>query len=191
MTAYFKQKLWSLLPDIYQEYDKSGHLDQFLGLPAIVLDEIKSNIDQFPELFDLDKCAPQFLPLLGQLVGYRYNPIQDPGHQRHEIKEVIEFYRRKGTIPAMHRSLVRIGWEGEIKETYRETIRLNRRAQIGMAKLNGRRYSLGVYRVESHRIINELQEAEPDVRWLYHQHDERTTTNPKPVFSITQFTLTQ
>ena len=69
---------------------------------------------------------------------------------RRLIREAIEIYRRKGTIPAIGRSLVDIGWEGRIEETFHKALRLNRRSVVGRAKLPGLIYSLGVYRIDAH-----------------------------------------
>lgn len=97
----------------------------------------------------MDRCEERFLPLLAALVGWPWEPMQDAARQRRQIREAVEFYRRKGTIPAIRRSLVEIGWEGWIEETFWSAFRLNRRARLNTKKLPGEIYSYGVYRIHS------------------------------------------
>lgn len=156
---YFEEKLLDLLPPIYRERDTNGDLRAFLAIPAATLDELKALIDRLPDIWDVDACDPRFLPLLAAIAGYTFDPTCDPDVQRREIREAIEQYRRKGSIPAIRRSLVNVGWEGEVEETFRKALRLNKRALVNAAKLPGRIYSLGVYRVESDNLISGLRDA--------------------------------
>lgn len=159
MSSYFGDKLIDLLPPIYSESDTSGDLRAFLAIPAATLDELKSLIDRLPDIWDVDACDPRFLPVLAAAVGYRFDPIRDPDTQRREIREVIESYRRKGSIPAIHRSLVNVGWEGRIDETFHSALRLNKRSRVSEAKLPGRIHSLGVYRIECDNLVSNLRDA--------------------------------
>lgn len=156
---YFEDKLLDLLPPIYRERDTNGDLRAFLAIPAATLDELKTLIDHLPDIWNVDACDARFLPLLAAIAGYTFEPTRDPDVQRREIREVIEQYRRKGSIPAIQRSLVNVGWEGGIEETFRKALRLNKRSMVNAAKLPGRIYSLGVYRVESDNLISRLRDA--------------------------------
>ena len=158
MAPYFEKKLMELLPPLYRERDETGDLEAFLKVPATALDELKEHIDRFPDLFDVDRCDARFLPLLGDLVGHRFDPLADADTQRREIREAIEIYRRKGTLPAIGRALADHGWRGRIEETFRQALRLNRRAVVGHSKLPGAIYSLGAYRVESDTVTPGLRE---------------------------------
>lgn len=157
--AYFEDKLLDLLPPVYRERDTSGDLRAFLAVPAATLDEVKGLIDHLPDIWDVDACEPRFLPLLAEIVGYRFDPTIDPDMQRGEIREIIEHYRRKGSIPAIRRALINVGWQGEIEETFRSALRLNRRSVIARSKLPGGIYSLGVYRIESRNIVAVLRDT--------------------------------
>ncbi len=159
MSGYFEDKLIDLLPPIYRERDAAGDLSAFLAVPAVTFDEIKSLVDCLPDIWDVDACDPRFVPLIAAIVGCRFDPTRDPDTQRREIREIVEQYRRKGTIPAIRRSLVNVGWQGEIEETFRSALRLNRRSVITHAKLPGELYSLGVYRVESKSIAPVMRET--------------------------------
>jgi len=157
MPSYFEKKLIDLLPPLYRERDETGDLETFLKVPAASLDELKLLADRFPEIFDVDRCEDRFLPFLGEIVGHRFNPLADAAIQRRLIREAIEIYRRKATIPAIGRSLTDIGWQGRIDETFRKALRLNRRSIVGRARLPGLIYSLGVYRIESDNIVQGIR----------------------------------
>ena len=156
MAPYFEEKLIELLPPLYRERDETGDLEAFLQIPAGALDELKGYIDRFPELLDVDRCEDRFLPLLGAVLGHRFDPLADAQTQRARIREAIEIYRRKGTLPAIGRALADHGWSGRIEETFRQALRLNRRGVVGCSKLPGSIYSLGVYRVESDTLVPDL-----------------------------------
>jgi len=157
MSSYFEKKLIDLLPPLYRERDETGDLETFLKVPASSLDELKLLADRFPEIFDIDRCEDRFLPLLGEIVGHRFDPLSDAARQRRLIREAVEIYRRKTTIPAIGRSLTDLGWQGRIDETFRKALRLNRRSIVGRAKLPGLIYSLGVYRIDSDNIVQGIR----------------------------------
>lgn len=149
MSAPFATRLLDLLPPVYREADAQGDLAAFLALPGAALDDLKALADRFPELFDVDRCEARYLPLLAALVGWPWDPTGDADRQRRAIREAVEFYRRKGSIPAIRRSLGDIGWEGWIEETFRSAFRLNRRARLNALKIPGEIFSYGVYRVHT------------------------------------------
>ncbi len=159
MSGYFEDKLIDLLPPIHRERDSTGDLRAFLAVPAATLDEMKNLIDCLPDIWNVDACDPRFLPMLSAVVGYGFDPTRDPDTQRREIREIVEQYRRKGSIPAIRRALVNVGWRGDIEETFRSALRLNRRSVITHAKLPGELYSLGVYRIESRNIVPGIRQA--------------------------------
>lgn len=153
--SYFETRLLELLPSFYRI--RGGDLSDFLKIPAGPLDEFKILIDQFPTLFDVATCRPDFLPLLGQLVGHNYDGTTSLESQRRDIVEAVDGYRRKGTIPAIRRSLKTLGWMGHLNETYRKTLRLNHHARPCQNYLAGDLYNQAVYQVESWNHIRNLQ----------------------------------
>lgn len=159
MAGYFEDRLIDLLPPIYQEQDTSGDLQAFLRVPAMTLDDLKELIDRLPDILDIDTCDIRFIPLLANIVGYQFDPIRDSDVQRRKVREVIESCRRKGSIPAISRSLINVGWEGRIDETFHSALRLNKRSRVSGAKLPGCIHSLGVYRIECEDLVSGLREA--------------------------------
>lgn len=147
MSDWFKDNLLGLLPPLYEHNDEAGDLRTFLSLPAGTLDELKQAIDDFPTIFDVDHCDERFLPLLARLVGLEVDGTCSPDCQRRRVREAVEIYRRKGTIPAIERDFNALGWQGELQETFRSALRLNARSRLSKAKLLGLVFSLGVFRV--------------------------------------------
>ena len=155
----FSMRLMDLLPSVYREHDTEGDLAAFLGVPGATLDEIQEHIDRMPRAWDVDQCEPRYLPLLAALVGVELNTRQDTASQRRAIREAVEGYRKKATLPAIRRALERIGWEGSVEETSRETVRLNRHATLNRHRLPGEMYSLGVYRLVSETRVAGIRAA--------------------------------
>ena len=159
MSDWFKNNMIGLLPPLYPNNDAHGDLRTFLSLPAGTLDELKQAIDDFPTIFDVDRCDERFLPLLAKLVGLQTDGTRSPEYQRRRIREAVEIYRRKGTIPAIQRDLSALGWQGELEETFRSALRLNSRSRMGGSKLPGLVFSLGVFRVLCKNQTDRLRQA--------------------------------
>jgi len=141
----FADRMLTLLPEIYAESDTSGDLKDFLSVVGPTLDELKQHIDGIPDLPSPNDCPPDFLSYLAALLGAEYDPTSTPLPQRQRIQEAIERYRRKGTSSGLARELARLGWDGEIIETFRLVMRLNYRSKLNTQKLPGRRFNHGIY----------------------------------------------
>ena len=158
-TIPFADRLLDLLPSVYRERDTQGDLAAFLGVFGPTLDEIEEFVKRMPSFWDADLCDARFLPLLAAAVGASFDPKRDADLQRRTVREAVESYREKATLPAMRRSLERTGWHGRIEETFRQTLRLNRRAALNRQRLSGEMYSLGTYRVVSETNNAGIREA--------------------------------
>jgi len=156
--SYFGQHMMDLLPSVWRERD-NGDLAAFLRLPADELDLVKNSIDRMPSLWDVDACPPEYLQLLALTLGWPFDPAKHVETLRRELREAISFYRRKGTIPAVMRSLENVGWRGRLFETFRGMLRTNRRGQLNAMRLAGTVYNQGVYRVESENVAAGIREA--------------------------------
>jgi len=154
-----KAIMLNLLPEVYKTSDTNGDLDVFLSIIGLTLDDLKIKIDSLPQLSSPRDCPPDFLSYLAALVGTDYDPQAHPTPQRQRICEAIEQYRRNGTTLGLDRVLRRLGWTGEIIETFRTLIRLNYRARLGRQKLPGHRYNHGIYGLtDPIEDIDEFQE---------------------------------
>ena len=81
--------------------------------------------------------------------GTRFDPTADVSRERRAIREAVERYRRKATIPAIRRTLAPLGWKGEIEETFRKALRLGQRSRLNQQRLPGLVYGFGVWRIRS------------------------------------------
>lgn len=158
MSDWFKTHIQELLPTVYLEQDQQGDLQIFLQLVAEVLDELKGAMDAFPDIFAVERCQESFLPLLSGLVGCQCDRGLPAEVQRRMIKEAVESYRRKGTLPALVQELNNSGWQGRIEETFKQTCRLNNRSRLTTSRLPGKLFSLGVYRVISDNQSDSVRE---------------------------------
>ncbi|MEN6521091.1 MAG: phage tail protein [Armatimonadota bacterium] len=140
-----KETMKRLLPEVYTLSDASGDIDVFLSVVGLTLDDLKVRIDRIPGLAFPRYCPPDFLGCLASLVGAEYDPQRNPSPQRQRIIEAIERYRRCGTYEGLRKELSRLGWKGEIIETFRKILRLNYHARLGRQKLPGHKYNHGIY----------------------------------------------
>lgn len=106
MTVDF---LYSLFPEIVRNADaeidtldesKNRPLYRFLQILVGGLNPLEEDIDKFLDLFDVDKCPDNYLPLLASLLGFEFPFDLSPKVQRRFIKYIPSFYAKKGTKPA-------------------------------------------------------------------------------------------
>ena len=172
MMVTFAERMLDLLPEVYSESDSNGDLKTFLAVIGPTLDSVKECIDHIPGLSSPGDCPPDFLGYLASLVGTEYDPKSSPTPQRQRIREAVERYRRTGTTAGLARELERLGWTGEIVETFRLIMRLNYRAKLNHQKLPGRKYNHGIYGItepietdEFNKIASERQPA-GTIMWI-------------------------
>jgi len=168
----FAEQLINLLPEVYSESDNSGDLKAFLSVIGPTLDELKARMDGIPGLVSPGECPPDFLGYLAALVGAEYDSTSNPSPQRQRIREAIERYRRRGTTEGLSMELARLGWHGEITETFRLIMRLNYGSRLNRRKLPGRRYNHGIYGIteplDSSEFLNIATRHQPagTIMWL-------------------------
>ncbi len=141
----FADRMLVLLPEMYCESDTSGDLRAFLSVIGPTLDDLKERIDHIPDLASPGDSPPDFLSYVAALVGAEFDPRANPIPQRRRLQEAVERYRRRGTTVGLARELRRLGWQGEVIETFRLVMRLNHRSKLNTQKLPGMRYNHGIY----------------------------------------------
>lgn len=154
----FAERLHALLPDLYLLEDTTNDLWALLQIVGMTLDDIQQAIEQLPRLATTERCLPDFLPYLAALVGYAYDSLVDPARQRLGVVEALARYRRQGTLVALCRELNAQGWQGEIVETHRQVMRLNRWSRLNAQRLPGPHYNLGVFLVECLTLVDGIAE---------------------------------
>ena len=98
----FGDFLYRKLPKIYRIEDSKPEINLTLKRYLQSLDKggiqtLFSEMLALYDLFDVNKCPKEVLPILGKLFGYNYIDEVDEKTQRKIISNIAELYKRKGT----------------------------------------------------------------------------------------------
>lgn len=100
--SQFTDFLYNKLPKVYREEDyalqQNLPLKRFLSVFGVGFDAIKQDIDNFFQLFDIEKCPDKYLPLLAASLGIEFPYSMTPQEQRRFIKVAPLIYKAKGTV---------------------------------------------------------------------------------------------
>jgi len=107
MSTFFKDNLLMFLPEEFAIRDldtitlgpdgeERGDLGTLLEVVAISLDEFDNFAEQFTSIFDVDTCDEKYLPYLAKMVNYPLSDRDDVESKRLQIKNAVEWYKRKG-----------------------------------------------------------------------------------------------
>ena len=97
MSGYFEDRLLRFLPEEFAIRDaEHGDLAAFLEVVAISLDDFQEFIDDFPKIFDVEKCPTKYLPYLAKMLNFPLNQRDDEHSQRLQLLYAVEWYKRKG-----------------------------------------------------------------------------------------------
>lgn len=109
--------LYSVLPpytrditDILFDYDITGTkikaLEGYLdSIDELVFDSLREYITSILTFTDIDRIKDEILPYLGFLLGYEWNPKLTTKYQREFLKNIVSFYKRKGTPYSLYYKL--------------------------------------------------------------------------------------
>lgn len=99
LSGFYQNRLFDFLPVQMKDDDATtGDLQSFIKVLALTLDEVKTYVDQFTDIFDIDRCDPKYFDALAYLLGYPLNRLDSVQSQRFQIKNAVELWRRKGTF---------------------------------------------------------------------------------------------
>ena len=121
LSGYFERQLFSYYPAQWKVDDVNlgnGDLANFTKVLALTLDDIKSYIDTFPAIFDIERCDPKYFPAIAALLGYPLNRLDSMDSQRLQIKNAIQFWRRKGTTEVFRILFYLLDYEIEMVELW-------------------------------------------------------------------------
>ena len=98
----FGDYLYSRLPEVYRREDAKDGIDFALKRYLDVLDKgglqlLFSELLTLYDLFDVDTCPKEVLPLISRLLGYNFIDEVDELMQRKIVSNLVELYKRKGT----------------------------------------------------------------------------------------------
>lgn len=98
----FGNYLYNRLPELYRREDAKDGIDFALKRYLDVLDKgglqlLFGELLTLYDLFDVDTCPKEVLPLISRLLGYNFIDEVDEFMQRKIVSNLVEIYKRKGT----------------------------------------------------------------------------------------------
>ncbi|KAM3090257.1 phage tail protein [Phormidesmis sp. 146-35] len=110
-----------------------GQLWRFFAATASSMDLMRSLAEGLPQLHDLDRVRPDFLPLLAQWLGWDLDNTQPISSQRNEVKAAPSYYRTVGTVPNLRNLVTRYtGWYTQVAEFAQAIVRSNSPPQFNV-----------------------------------------------------------
>lgn len=89
-------------------------LEALNNVIAVSLDDLKAEIDQIVDNFDIDNAKAARLNIIGNLLGYKLGRETDPDFQRRSLKTAIDFYKAKGTPDSIKILFYTLGFDVEV-----------------------------------------------------------------------------
>lgn len=97
----YSAQLYDHLPGIYKKYDRDGILKRFLEIFGHQFDLMQSFTRVLKDLYDIDKCPSDFLPLLSHHIGWELDYSRNVPTQRNTLKGAVQIQKKTGTIKAI------------------------------------------------------------------------------------------
>ena len=101
MKTKFDGYLYNRLPKIYREFDREFTLKHFLSIFETQLGITLESTQELLDLINVDKCPPEYIPLLCETLGVNYEPDIPISYQRRFLKNAVALNKRKGTLSAI------------------------------------------------------------------------------------------
>ena len=127
--AYYGEKLWSLLPEVYRADDADaaggvGPLRELvlrIGAQAAIL---RRGIDRLWEDQSIETCDDWVVPYIGDLLATNLVSSHDARGQRLDVAKTIYYRRRKGTVAVLEEIANDItSWDAHVVEFFRRLSR--------------------------------------------------------------------
>lgn len=127
--AYYGEKLWSLLPEVYRadDADAAGGVGPLcelvlrIGAQAAIL---RRGIDRLWEDQSIETCDDWVVPYIGDLLATNLVSSHDARGQRLDVAKTIYYRRRKGTLAVLEEIASDItSWDAHVVEFFRRLSR--------------------------------------------------------------------
>jgi hypothetical protein len=127
--AYYGEKLWSLLPEVYRADDAEsaeevGPLRELvlrIGAQAAVL---RREIDRLWDDQSIETCDDWVIPYIGDLLATNLVSSHDARAQRIDVAKTIYYRRRKGTVAVLEEIANDVtSWDAHVVEFFRRLAR--------------------------------------------------------------------
>ncbi len=97
--------LWSMLPKHNRRADSTGDLAKFIACLQEVTDLLLTEVDRFPDIFDLERAPEPFLDLILRDLGNPFPFDLDTLEKRRLAAVLVDLYRRKGTAAGIRAAI--------------------------------------------------------------------------------------
>ena len=156
----YADRMYQLLPSIYQRYDTQQLLRRYLDLPGGQLDQVFSLARAALALHDVTTLYGALLPLLAQWIGWPTNYALPLDAQRNEIRFAPELYRTTGSTTAVDATVDRItGWPVQTKEYVHNVARTNQPERLNLWAVS--RDATGVWGQGALTSVNFVYDGRP------------------------------
>ncbi len=167
--------IYSILPeytqlsDNYNDYSLYGEYPSLQGytdaIDENIFEILRSSIREILTFNDVYTINEQYLPYFSYLLGYKWNDYVDSYIQRVFLANILQLYKRKGTIFSFDYMLYNIDPGVEIKEPYKQIFRLNSSKMNSKSYLPSRNYySYGIIAISMKNVIPEIYEIIESIR---------------------------
>lgn len=120
LSGFYQTRLFDYYPENMKADDVQvgGDLRNFTQVLAVTMDEVKSLVDQFPDIFNIDRCDPKYFDSIATLLGYPLNRLDSIESQRFQIRNAVEFWRRKGIFEVFRIMFYMLDYQISIAEMW-------------------------------------------------------------------------
>lgn len=190
--------IYSILPEYTRSIDTDKDNSYFgdsvtlksytSAIDESVFEVLRSSVREIMSFQDVYKINEEYLPYFSFLLGYRWNDYIDVSLQRNLVANILQLYKRKGTIFSFHFNLYNIDQNVTIKEPYKDLFVLNRSKLSSNKHLPSQDYySYGIIVIQMNAFITEIYEIIESIRpagWKFLIENNRkiyTDMNLKPL----------
>ena len=97
--------LWTMIPIWNRREDVTGDLRRFIDCLQEVSDLLMTEVDRFPDIFDLERAPESFLDLILTDLGNPFPFDLDELAKRRLASVLVEMYRQKGTAAGIENAI--------------------------------------------------------------------------------------
>ena len=122
--AWYSEKLWSLLPEIYRaedsdDLDRKGPLREVVDRIGAQAAIVRRSIDRLWEDQSIETCDDWVIDYLGELLATNLVASLDARGRRLDVAKTIYYRRRKGTVGLLEQLATDItGWSVRVVEGF-------------------------------------------------------------------------
>ncbi|MDH6243225.1 hypothetical protein [Mycobacterium sp. OTB74] len=128
-AAYYAQRLWALLPEVYRTDDTDasgapGPLQELLNRVGTQTAVVRRSLDRLWADQSIETCDDWVIPYIGDLLGTNLINGLDARGQRLDVAKTIYYRRRKGTLAVLEELAHDVtGWTAQLVESFRRLSR--------------------------------------------------------------------